>query len=278
MTQKPHKPNVIPSMVRVALVIWAVCLFAYICAALAIGYTYVPGKYGGGIFLSGFPTLLVVLAASGLLLAALLTVVDHYDRRPNEASYVLLRKHCLRIALCLLVSAPLTEIAIQVLAISGIGAFPEIHGFAENYTFYSGEMGDFLQYVEPIANSAWLIAFVFLTGALAYLIERYSELHRLAVALFAIALLNLSVLAFANSTKDFLSGRVDVGSGSSVREIRAVDEPALFNSVLLTGFSVGGTLFAASLLLLAGALTDRPRVRHIQPNCSLKRTNQSLRD
>ena len=265
MTQKPHKPNVVPANVRVALTIAAVCLIAYMCAGMATGYTYLPGKRGG-FLLSGFPTLLVVLAASGLFVAALLTIVDHYDKRPNEASYKSLRTSCLKSALYLFIAAPFVELAKRILLLWGVDVFPEVHGLAENYTFYSPELSALVRHIEPITSHGWLIALLaFATGGLGILIDKHSSgLHRLVAALFGISMLGLASLLLASSTQDFLSGKVDAGRRSHKHEVRALDEPAKFNAILLTHFSLGGMMFTASALLLAGALTNRVKPPRLQ--------------
>lgn len=95
---KRHVPNVIPAGIRVVLAVCAVILLVYMSAGLATGYTYVPGKRGG-FLLSGLPTLLLIICASALFLASLLTIIDHFDQRPNEATYTATRRWCLRVAL-----------------------------------------------------------------------------------------------------------------------------------------------------------------------------------
>ena len=258
MNPKPHKPNVIPANGRVALTIAAVCLMVFMCAGMATGYTYLPSRRGG-FLLSGFPTLLLVLAASGLFLASLLTIVDHYDRRPNEASYASARTYCLKGALYLFVAAPFVEVAQRLLLLWDVDIFPRVHGFAENYTFYSPEFRALVRYVEPITNHELLIALLaFATGGLGILIDKHSSRFKRLVVVFAsISMLSLSTLLLASSTHDFLSGEVTDGRRHYKYTVRAVEEPAKFNAILLTNFALGGIMLTASAFALIGAVTTR---------------------
>jgi len=54
--------------------------------AAANGLVYLPGKRSE-VMLSGLPTLLIVIASLALTAASALHVIDHHDRRPNEATY-----------------------------------------------------------------------------------------------------------------------------------------------------------------------------------------------
>lgn len=258
MAIRAHIPNIIPANVRVALMIVSVCLLVYMSAGVATGYTYLPGKRGG-FLLSGLPTLLIVVSACGLFLASLLMIVDHYDRRPNEASYSLLRKYCLKGALYTFIAAPFVEIAQRLLLIWDIDVFPHFRGLAENYTFYNPKLHSLMQYVEPITSNALLIGLLsVLTGGLGLLIQkRSSGLKRLVAILVSISMLSLSVLWLAGSTQDFLSGEVKAGRRYHKYIVRADQEPGKFNAILLTHFALGGFMLTASAFVLVGALTDR---------------------
>jgi hypothetical protein len=242
-----HIPNVIPAKVRIVLTFCAVGLLIYMCAGLATGYTYLPGRRGG-ILLSGIPTLFVVVAASSLFLAALLTIVDHYDRRPNEASYTLTRRTCLRAALYLFIAAPFAELAHRLLVLNGIDVLPNVHGLAENYTFYSPELLPLTRYLDPVTNNAPLIGVLsFATGGVGLLIDKYSSnLKRVAMLLISVSMLGVSVFGIAGSARNFLTGEVHAGRRSDKYIVKAEQEPAKFNAILLTRFALGGMLFTAS--------------------------------
>ena len=85
--RKNYKPNFIPLKTRVWLLIGVVFLLLFTLAEFAIGYTFLSGKRGG-VLLSGIPTFMVAFASLSLCLAAFLTIVDHYDKRPNEHHYL----------------------------------------------------------------------------------------------------------------------------------------------------------------------------------------------
>lgn len=278
MVPKMHKPNVIPAKARVALVIVAAFLILFMCAAAATGYFYLPGKRGG-FLLSGFPTLLIVLAASGLFLAALLTIIDHYDRRPNEASYSRLRTYCLRGALYLFIAAPIVELAQRLLLLWNIDIFPRIDGLAGSYTFYTPELRGLLQYVEPITSHWWLLGLLsFATGGLGLLIDkRCSGLQRVVAVLFSISMLSLSTLFLASSTRDFFLGQINDGQSSHKHIIRAINEPAKFNAILLTHFVLGGVMFTASAFVFVAAITDRLKIPHA-PRAKTAKKREALRE
>lgn len=62
----------------------------------------------------------------------------------------------------------------------------------------------------------------------------------------------LEVFVLAESTRDFLSGEVKFDG-----VIRADENPAKFNAILLTKFAMGGWSFAAGAFVLVAAITDR---------------------
>jgi len=81
-----YKPNFISLRARLLLATGAAFLLVIALAQLATGYTFMPSKHKG-IFLSGIPTLMAVVATLALCLALVLTVIDHYDKRNNEEIY-----------------------------------------------------------------------------------------------------------------------------------------------------------------------------------------------
>lgn len=61
-------------------------ILQFAVVAAANGLVYLPGKRSE-VMLSGLPTLLIVIASLALTAASALYVIDHCDRRPNEALY-----------------------------------------------------------------------------------------------------------------------------------------------------------------------------------------------
>ncbi len=266
-----HVPNVVPAKVRIGLAICAVFLLIYMCGGLATGYTYLPGKRGG-LLLSGIPTLFIVAAASALFLAALLTIVDHYDRRPNEASYAFTRKTYRRAALYLFIAAPFAELAHRLLLDNGIDIFPNAHGLAENYTFYSPRLHALKRFLDPItSNVLWIGLLSFGTGGVGILIDKYSHsagFRRIASLLISVSMLGVSLFAMAGGAQDFLNGEVKRGRQSAEYTIQAELEPAKFNAILLTHFAMSGMLFTASAFVLVGVATNRIKTPARMPKLS----------
>ena len=244
-------PNSVPARVRVLLALMSVGLLVYMVAGLATGYTYVPARRGG-ILLSGLPTLLIVLAASALFLAALLTIVDHYDQRPNEITYATVRRICLRLAFYLFIAAPFVEFTNMILLDRGIHLLPEVHGFAEHSTFHSPRLRAFAQYVDPVLGNTLVIVLIALaTAGMARVLNKHSNARKRAAAVLGgISALALSVLVLANSTHDFLTGEVHAGRRSNRYVVQAEVEPAKFNAILLTEFMMGGAIFSGGLFML----------------------------
>ena len=232
-------------------------------AGLATGYTYIPGKRGG-FLLSGLPTLLLIICASALFLASLLTIIDHYDKRPNEATYTATRRGCLRVALYLFIAAPFIEFAHRLLLLRDIDVLPKVHGFAENYSLYSPKLRALSHHLNPILDNGIAIAFLAVTtGGLGLLVNKYSSnWKRLATLLLAVSVLSLSVLSLASSTRDFFTGEVKAGRRYNRYVVKAEQEPAKFNAILLTHFMLGGVLFTGGSFSLFTLAIRRERTSH----------------
>lgn len=257
--KKKHRPNKIPLKTRVFLAICTLFLLVFILVELALGYTYLPGKRGG-FLLSGVPTLLIALSASGLLLAAVLTIIDHYDKRPNEASYKSLRSFCLKASLYLLIAAPIFEITESLLHLNGIDLFPRFHGIAETYSLHSAKLKTYVQYLSPILNNATTIGVLSaFTIGLGLLVEKLfvKRANRFVMLMAGIGILGLSTMWIAETAKDFLLGEVTIGRRSSKLIVQADLEPAKFNAILLTHFSLGGFMFVSSAFVVIGVITNR---------------------
>lgn len=83
-------------------------ILQFAVVAAANGLVYLPGKRSE-VMLSGLPTLLIVIASLALTAASALYVIDHHDRRPNEAVYRAGMSKLGWLAFGLYVAAPLVE-------------------------------------------------------------------------------------------------------------------------------------------------------------------------
>ncbi|GEM_PF-2118793 len=256
---KRHKPNVIPLKGRVALAMGVFFLFVFVLAEVATGYTYLPTKRGG-LLLSGIPTLLIAFSAIALIVASLLTIVDHYDRRPNEASYKRARSGCFKTALFLFLSAPVVELSERFLRAAGYDIFPQFRGLADTYTFYSPHLREYVTYLSPILDHEIQIGAVSITMMLIFFgFERFWKHRggRLVLLIGFVGLFGLSMVWVANATENFLTGEVTSGGRSFKKVVYAKHEPAKFNAVLLTHFTLGGFMLIASGFAVVGVLTNR---------------------
>jgi len=256
---KRHTPNVIPLRGRVALAMGALFLFFFVLAEVATGYTYLPTKRGG-ILLSGIPTLMISFSAIALIVALLLTIVDHYDRRPNEASYKKARSVCFKTAIFLFLAAPVVELTEKFLRAAGHNIFPQFKGLANTYTFYSPHLREYVTYLTPVLDHEIEISAVSVVMMLIfYGFERFwkNTGRRLVLLIGFVGLFGLSMVWVVNATENFLTGEVTSGSRSSKNVVHAKDEPAKFNAVLLTHFTLGGFMLIASGFAVVGVLTNR---------------------
>lgn len=258
---KRHRPNFINLKTRIFLAVSSLFLLVFIVLEVAIGYTFVPGKRGG-ILLSGIPTLMIATAAGSLLIAAVLTIIDHYDKRPNEATYQSVKSFCYRAALVLFLLAPIVEIVENLLRLMDLFPFPQFHGLAENYSIHSPAMKGYLQQLAPVLENQELIVFpTILTLAVAFVVDRIrpGRASRFVGIMAAAGMLGLSSFWLLHTTKNFLSGQVTEGRRSAKYTYDAVKEPAKFNAVLLTHFSLGTVMFLSSSFALVGLITNRIR-------------------
>lgn len=90
------------------MTILGLLILQFAMVAAANGLVYLPGKRTE-VMLSGLPTLLIVIASLALTAASALYVIDHYDRRPNEAVYRASMNKLGWLAFGLYVAAPLVE-------------------------------------------------------------------------------------------------------------------------------------------------------------------------
>lgn len=255
-----HRPNRIPLRTRVFLAVCALFLIVFVLAEVALGYTYLPGKRGG-LLLSGIPTLMLAAAATALLAAALLTIVDHYDKRPNEATYKAAKSVCYKAALFLSIGAPLFEAAESLLHLAGYSPFPSFQGVASHYSMHSPQLRAYAQYLAPILESQGPIIAVasFLAMGLGYAAEKMfaARAKRFTLLIAGVGMMCLSSLWVASTTKDLMMGEVTAGRRSTKQVIHADKEPAKFNAILLTHFSLGGFMLITSSFVFFGVLANR---------------------
>jgi hypothetical protein len=249
---RPHVPNQVPLAVRLQLAVLATGLLLYLCAALAIGHTYLPGKRGG-LLLGGTGTLLVVLGVAALLMAALLKIVDHYDRRPNEATYAALCTWLLKAGLALLLGGPLVAVLLGIL---GIDPARDFQGLARDATWHSPGLREYAPRVRIVLDQAvWIGAVSILALFAAMLFDKKAQASgRLFALAGAVAALGFGLLMLGYALEDFLLGQVDVRRRPT---IYAMQQPNVFNAVLLTRGLAGALLFGTGIVL--GWLAARNR-------------------
>ncbi|WP_349918930.1 hypothetical protein [Aeromonas veronii] len=270
-----YKPNHISLKVRlICLFIMLVCI-AYGIAELANGYTYIPAKRGG-FFISGIPTLIIAIASFLFCIVAALTIIDHYDKRNNEKVYSMSKGAIFQTALYMFLGAPVVGILETVLLRNGIDIFPKFHGFAETFSYHKPGMQELLIYVTPISDNAlYIIGGACCLVLISEPLEKYHEgkYKSLCPILGGIAMIGFGVFVLSISLEELLLGQAGVGKGHAYA-VTAMDDPAKFNAVLLTGFIVGGMLFFFGCIGLMGSLIKKMRMSRrnkSQPNDPLFR-------
>ena len=241
---QPYVPNSVPLSVRLQLAVLAAGLLLYICAGLAVGHVYLPTKRGG-VLLGGSGTLVIVLGVAVLLMAVLLKIVDHYDRRPNEATYVALRAWLLKAAVVLLFAGPLFAMLLGLLGIDPARGF---QGLAHHVTWHSPVMREYAPRLRLLLDqSIWIGAVSMLALCMGLLIGKLAPSRRRLVVLFAaVALLGFGLLILGYTLEDFLLGEVEIRRRGT---ISATQKPNIFNAVLLTRGLAGALLFGAGVAL-----------------------------
>lgn len=258
--EKDYSPNHIPITLRFLCVIWVICLAFYGWVELAIGYTYIPSKHGSAFFVSGFPTLLIAFAAFLWAVAALLTLIDHYDKRNNEEDYKFFRKACWWTGLFFFWIAPLTEFWIQVYPQSVQSFFYRVHGFAEHYTLYKV---DYKQYLPHITHYKNLAVKGLVASSIIFIFTYFPAqsfpniLGRIAAFSLYLLLLCLSISIFSFTLEDFCAGEISYGRSTNKHIVQAISEPAKFNAYLLTHFMICSLMILICILGGIGVLTNR---------------------
>jgi hypothetical protein len=88
--EPPHTPNRIPASERFLNVLYAVVILGLGAIGVFKGELLLPGRRTSGpngAALQGLPAWLMYAAMACAVCVLLASVVDHYDRRNNEASY-----------------------------------------------------------------------------------------------------------------------------------------------------------------------------------------------
>lgn len=243
------------------MAISAVFLIFFAVVQLMTGYTYVISKRGG-ILLHGAPSLMVVLTVIALCAAALITIVDHYDKRPNEEFYKLARNLLFKLAaFSFFAGVPIFILLDMILRNSyGIDVLNNIPGLAENYSFYSPEIKQFIPYLDPIKKN---ILWIFLTSVslivfALLILKLFSDaLKQQALILGSLGFMLLSALFIAGTIEDFMSGEVRAGPKRHNYTVNAWSEPAKFNAIILTHLTLGGGLFMTFATIFVGRVTGR---------------------
>lgn len=258
-----HTPNHIPGRARIVLAIMAMAFMAYAIAELAIGYTYLPGKRGSFILLSGVPTIMVALAATLLSVLAISAVIDHYDKRPNEARYKSLQGRLGIVAIVSLVSAPFVEILRSFLPRTAATNFFSYHGFAAdiplNVHVYSG----YIRAIDNALHSGFAIAVIaggLACGIAGHVIDRIwgHRTKKLTLLLYSLLLVSLSGLGLLWTARQVVAGEASIGRSSYKQSILAAREPAKFNAVILTRGSVFVLMFSLGIGGLGVSMVRRP--------------------
>ena len=257
-----HRPNQVPKQTRVLLVIAIVVIGLYATAHLLTGYVYVPAKRGG-FLLSGASTLMVVAAQLFIALGCAAKIIDHYDTRQNEHSYQRFIRISFKVSLTLLVLAPFAQIVIALLHIAGIDA-PSFHGLAREFTFYSPSLKAYESVMSidkallmPLGiTAAVLLFFGWLTAKL-----KIDSTTRIQMLLIGSGFVLMSVLFMNMFMHDFFVGQTELGRSSNRTLVSVMTDPAKFNAVLLTKFSLVGFMLTFGFLGVLGGLVG-PANKH----------------
>lgn len=252
---KKYTPNSIPLKARIWLAAGIVVFLLFATAELFIGYTYLPGR-NGGFLISGFPTLLLVFASLSLCLAMALTIVDHYDKRPNEHMYKQAKKLCYYTTFYLVIAAPAVEFVNVIFLSFGIDIFPDVRGLASGFTFYSPAWKQYLVYVDPIVGEGLsVIGVSVLLLVVAFVIMQYYPQvpTRVWVLLGCMSLFGFFFIFLVATLQDIFSGKLRV-NGSV---ITAVVEPAKYNAIILTHLTISILMTLACLAAFLAIALNR---------------------
>lgn len=83
----PFSPNHIPFKIRLFNSLLAIFLLVYGTYGLIVDDIWIPGKRSTGVHYHGPAAVVLFLAICCAAAVLVSLIVDHYDQRPNEASY-----------------------------------------------------------------------------------------------------------------------------------------------------------------------------------------------
>lgn len=258
-----HIPNQIPGRTRIFLTILAMAFMAYAIAELAIGITYLPAKHGHGILLSGVPTVMVAISAALLGVVAVSVVIDHYDRRPNEAQYKSLQGSLAKIAFLLFVSAPFVELLRSFLPRAAAIDFFSYRGFAADVPLDAPAYSGYTRAIDGVLHGGFAIAVVGIglaCGLAGHVVDRIwgRRAKKLTLLLYSLLLVSLSGLGLLWTAREVVAGEASIGRSSYEQSILAAREPAKFNAVILTRGSVFVLMFSLGIGGLVMSTIRRP--------------------
>lgn len=257
---RKYRPNSFPLKTRVVCFFFALLCLIYAVIELAIGHTYIPGKRGGFVFLSGIPTLLIALSLILLSMPALLLIIDHYDRRNNVSTYKVLQKKFAKLSLYLFLSAFLVGLIEPILLTFGVSIFPKFHGFAEYLSFHSKEFNNYLYLIQPILRHELKIGIVglLLLGVSGIALKNFpNKFPKVIFFTSCMAFVLLSTLMLSDTLYDLSTGQLTVGRGRRKFLLSAIEAPAKFNSVIVTHFTIGLFMFLGSVFGILGLITNK---------------------
>jgi hypothetical protein len=105
-----YRPNIVPVVTRIAHSASALCLLAYGVFGLLLGDIYVPGRATEGMHFHGSAAVAMFCAMLAAIAILVSTVIDHYDKRPNERGYGRFAKRAEFVAWTFFVFAGIVEI------------------------------------------------------------------------------------------------------------------------------------------------------------------------
>jgi hypothetical protein len=254
-----YQPNSISLSVRILCVIWFLALVFYGITELAIGHFYLPLKRSY-FLLDGFPVVLVAFAFFLWSIPALLTLIDHYDKRDNEADYRYFKKACWLIGTFFFFIAPLSAIWIEVYPAPVQAFSTRVHGFAENYSVYSESYKQYLPLLDICKDKLFsiIIPMAIITSLVFAWLKLFPhKFNRLFAFLLFFVVFYFSSFIFITHIQEFLNGETNIGNGQNKHLIKAKTEPGTFSAIFLTRFSFTGLFLVLGLYGLICVLTGK---------------------
>lgn len=260
LTNRPeaHSPNAFPKGIRVMMALLAGICLLFAIGSLAFGVIYIPSKHGGLVF-AGVPTMLLAAAAAMLAMSALSVIVDHHDRRNNEASYSRLRRISL---ICVAVFALAAIVAQASMAIVGARSLPDYRGFAHDQALRIPEGTALSEPIQSLVESPGMSSLAFLSFAglfIGALLLRFGPHTKgtlpLLLTLPAFAL--PGILGGLGVIHDLATGQ----TSNAEQVVIANRTPALFNAILLGRGLASLCLLTFVIACVTAAVLDRKRAR-----------------